>query len=68
MNKHLLYYQMKMKNVSVDDLCKQVGFSRSAFYRKVSGKRQFTLDEIKKIVDVLHLSSPMDIFFAEEVS
>lgn len=68
MDKVLLEYEMKKKGVSVDQLCKRLGISRSAFYRKCNGVSEFTLSEIKKIVEILHLESPMAIFFAEMVS
>lgn len=68
MDKLKLEYEMKSRGVSVDALCEEIGISRSAYYRKVSGKSEFTQGEIQKIVDYLGLSSPMGIFFAEKVS
>lgn len=68
MDKLKLEYEMKVRGISVDDLCHAVGISRSAYYRKVSGKSEFTQGEIQKIVDLLELSSPMGIFFHEKVS
>ncbi|SCJ79276.1 Helix-turn-helix [uncultured Flavonifractor sp.] len=68
MDKLKLEYEMKKRRVSVEELCNAVGISRSAYYRKVSGKSEFTQGEIQKIVDYLGLSSPMGIFFAEKVS
>ena len=68
MDKLKLEYEMKTRGVSVEELCNSIGISRSAYYRKVSGKSEFTQGEIQKIVDYLGLSSPMGIFFAEKVS
>ena len=68
MDKLKLEYEMKTRGVSVDELCHAVGISRSAYYRKVSGKSEFTQGEIQKIVDYLGLNSPMGIFFTEKVS
>lgn len=68
MDKLRLEYEMKSRGVTVNALCKNVGISKSAFYRKVSGKSEFTQSEIQKIVDLLGLPSPMGIFFAEKVS
>lgn len=65
MNKALLEYEMKKCNITADELCKQLGMSRSAFYRKCNGISEFTLGEIKQIVNILCLESPMAIFFAE---
>ena len=68
LNKALLEYRMKERGVVIADMCKMLGISRSAFYRKCNGKSEFTLREIKKIVDFLNLDSPMDIFFTHKVS
>ena len=63
-----LEYEMKRRNVSKGDLCNYLGISRSAFYRKTHGITEFTQREIQCIIDVLHLDSPMGIFFTNEVS
>ena len=64
MNKALLEYEMKKKGKSISDMCIMLGISRSAFYRKCTGKSEFTQSEIQKMVDFLNLDSPMGIFFA----
>ena len=63
-NKALLEYQMKVNGKSISDMCQMLDISRSAYYRKCNGISEFTQSEIKKIVEYLNLSSPMDIFFA----
>lgn len=63
MNKALLEYEMSLRDVSIGDMCKELGISRSAFYRKCNGISEFTHGEIQKIVDYLNLDSPMGIFF-----
>lgn len=63
MDKALLEYEMRKKNVSIEMMCNHLGISRSAFYRKCNEKTQFTQKEIKAIVDYLGLSSPVPIFF-----
>ena len=68
MNKALLEYKMKERGVAINDMCKMLVISRSAFYRKCNGKSEFTLTEIQKIVDFLNLDSPVDIFFTKKVS
>ena len=65
MNKALLHYEMKKKNVSIGDMCKVLNMSRSAFYRKCNGISEFTQGEIQAIVSHLELESPMAIFFAK---
>jgi predicted transcriptional regulator len=64
MNKALLEYKMGENGKSISDMCNMLNISRSAFYRKCNGKSEFTMSEIKKIVDFLKLESPVDIFFA----
>lgn len=68
MDNALLEYEMKKKGVTNADLCRELGISRSALYRKRNGKSEFTQGEIQKIVDVLKLDSPMGIFFSGKVS
>ncbi len=68
MNSARLEYEMKIKGVGIDELCKKIGISRSAFYRKRNGLTEFTRDEIQRIVDYLDLDSPVGIFFDEKVS
>jgi ACT domain-containing protein len=65
MDKALLYYEMSKNGVTIGQLCKQLDISRSAFYRKCNGKSDFTQSEIQAIVDLLHLDSPVAIFFAK---
>lgn len=65
MNKNLLEYEMSEKGKSITDMCSMLNISRSAFYRKCNGKSEFTMSEIKKIVNFLKLESPVDIFFAD---
>lgn len=68
MDRYKLEYEMKVRNVSIEELCEAIGMSRSAFYRKTRGVTDFTQSEIQEIVDFLHLDSPMGIFFTETVS
>lgn len=64
MNKALLEYKMKLNGKNISDMCKVLGISRSAFYRKCNGTSEFTQSEISKIVQYLNLDSPVEIFFA----
>lgn len=63
-----LEFEMKRKGVSIDEMCKKLNISRSAFYRKRNGKSDFTLKEIQTIIEILDLQTPVGIFFAEKVS
>lgn len=68
MDRFRLEYEMKSRNVSIEELCKVLGISRSAFYRKSRGISDFTQSEIQKISDYLHLESLEGIFFTSTVS
>ena len=68
MNKAKLEYEMKIKNVTIADMCNVLSCSRSAFYRKCNGISEFTQGEIQIIIDYLELESPMGIFFDSQVS
>ena len=63
MDKFLLQYEMRKKNISVGELCKKIDMSRSAFYRKCNGKSEFTQSEMQAIIELLNLESPVAIFF-----
>jgi len=64
-DRYRLEYEIKSNGLTEEEFCKKVGISRSALFRKKSGKTEFTLGEIKKIMDVLHLETANDIFFAK---
>lgn len=63
MNKHMLEYHRKIKELSVEELCQKIGMSPTAYYRKINGKSEFTRAEIEKLIRVLDLSEPLSIFF-----
>lgn len=71
MNKLKLEYEMKMKGITAVEMCKLLKISRSAFYRKCSGKTEFTRKEIEQIIEILGISKSEaleEIFFDEKVS
>lgn len=68
MIKDRLEREMRRKGVSVKQLCGFVHISRSTYYRKCKGVSEFTQGEMQRIMELLGLKSPMDIFFTKEVS
>ena len=70
MNTNELKAQMIRKNKSIDQLCSAMGISRSAWFRKMRGKTQFTQGEITDLRRELELDDHLttDIFFTKEVS
>lgn len=68
MDRYRLEYEIKSKGFTIEDVCKHLKISRSAFYRKCRGLSEFTQSEIQNIVDYLGLDTPMGIFFTDKVS
>ena len=66
MDRFRLEYEMKRRGVTVKMMCDHLQMSRTAFYRKTHGISEFTLSEIKEIVNYLELDSPMGVFFSNE--
>ena len=67
-NSALLEYEMKIRDISKDDMCSTLKMSRSAFYRKCNGISEFTQSEMQTIGDMLGKDAVVRIFFGEKVS
>lgn len=70
MNVNALKARMAYLGVGAKELCEKTGIGVSAFYRKISGKSEFTQGEISAISQALDLTHDTlcEIFFAEKVS
>ena len=68
MDKELFDKAIDNSGLSINQICEQLGMSRSAFFRKRKGETEFTWSEIEKLVDILGLKSPVPVFFKEKVS
>lgn len=66
MDRFRLEYEMKIRGITVEKMCEDIGMSRSTFYRKCRGISEFTITETQAIVDYIGLESPMGIFFVEK--
>lgn len=66
MNSSLLKSQIILNNKKIPDVAKKLKISKSAFYRKLNGKSEFTRKEINEIIDFLQLDENMiiKIFFS----
>lgn len=58
--------ERKKARLTVNELCKLIGISKAAYYRKIKGKSEFTLGEIESICRILKLKP--SIFFNNKVS
>lgn len=53
---------LREKNIKQSELAREVGMSNSTLSFKMNGKSQFTLEEMKKISEILS-KDVMEIFF-----
>ena len=67
-NKKAFHGAVVSAGMTYDDVAKAIGINASTLYRKASGQSEFTRSEIQKICEVLAIESPMDIFFASELT
>lgn len=53
---------------TIGDVAKYLNINESTLYRKINGTSEFSRDEIQNICVFLRLDSPLDIFFAKELT
>lgn len=58
-----LEYEIKKKGYGISEFCQKIHMPRSTFYKKCIGTSEFTLPELKRIVDILEIDNPNSIFF-----
>lgn len=63
-----LQAQMVLKGINGSDLAKKIGISESTLYRKMGNNGDFSRKEIAKIISILEIENPEDIFFADELA
>lgn len=70
MDKLLLEYYIKKSGRNIESYCKDIGISRSAYFRKTHGESEFTQSEIQRSIDCGYVprKSIMKIFFTAKVS
>lgn len=70
MNVNLLKSQIALKGKKINDISKFLKISKSALYRKLNGKSDFTRKEISELMTFLEIETEkaMEIFFKDKVS
>lgn len=70
MDKLLLEYFIKSSGRTISEYCKDIGISRTAYYRKTGGESEFTQGEIQSSIEQGYVpkDSVMKVFFNEKVS
>lgn len=56
------------KGKTMAEVAKYLNINESTLYRKVNGETEFSRQEIQSICSFLKLESPIDIFFAKELT
>ena len=70
MNINLLKSQIVLKGKTFKEIASKLNISKSALYRKMYGKSEFTRVEISILISYLEIDieTAMEIFFNEKVS
>jgi len=70
MKENLLRGKIVEKGFNIENFCREAGFVRSTFDRKLNGQTEFDRAEIDTIINVLNLSDEelRNIFFTKVVA
>ena len=70
MNKLKLKAAMALEGLTADKVCAEIGISTTSWWRKMTGKSQFTQTEICRMREILKLNpeQTVEIFFDTEMS
>ena len=60
--------QLALSGITAKELAQKLEIDESTFYRKVNEEGRFSRQEINTLIEILHISNPMEIFFAEELA
>ena len=64
LNANLLKAAIKMNGLTLASTAKKIGVSESTFWRKIRNN-SFTLGEADRLIQVLSIQNPGQIFFSE---
>lgn len=65
-NKFLAY--LKEHNISIEQIAKLLGISKTTLYRKINGESDFFRSEIQKLTELIPKEIVLEIFFSEKVA
>lgn len=70
MKRNVLRGKIVEKCGTIQEFCDRANFVRSTFDRKLSGETDFTIGDVRRIVNALDLTEQelCNIFFADEVA
>ena len=67
-NKKLFKAQIILAGITVKQLAEAIGINESTMYRKINADGDFSRSEMNKMIDVLNIEHPEDIFFSKELA
>ncbi len=63
-----LQVAMIRKGLTYEKVAQLLGVAPSTIYRKIKNDGNFNRDEINRLIEILELKHPEDIFFAKELT
>lgn len=60
--------QIVLAGITSKELAEKLGINESTLYRKINKDGNFTRDEINKLIEILGIDNPQEIFFAEKLA
>ncbi len=63
-----LQAQMVLKGITGKEMAARMGINEGTLYRKMGNDGDFSRSEITKIMEILDIEDPSEIFFAEQLA
>jgi len=63
-----LQAQMVLKGITGKEMAARMGINEGTLYRKMGNDGDFSRSEITKIMEILEIEDPSEIFFAEQLA
>ena len=60
--------QLVLRGISMKELAVELGLNESTLYRKVKANGAFTREEINRMIVILEISDPKEIFFTDKLA
>lgn len=65
MNSNKLKGKMVERKYTQKNLAKEIGITPQSLNAKLNKRSQFTLDEVTKLISILDIKNPVEIFFTD---
>lgn len=57
-----------LAGITSKELAEKMGINESTLYRKINADGNFSRQEINRIIEILGITNPQEIFFAQELA